>query len=81
MNKNETTFSVGTRIGFAIADTVLRENLPHEWTGLDPQDGDQLTSAGLEPKTPEWDIAEKAAENAYHQLIFSLDVWRLRDAW
>ena len=28
-----------------------------------------MTAAGIEPKTPEWYMAEKAAENAYHQYL------------
>ena len=35
--------------------------MPREWSGLDAQDGDQLTSAGIEPGTLEWSQAEAAA--------------------
>jgi hypothetical protein len=42
MNANETTKDVGTRIGLAIARDVLAEGMPRHWTGLEPQDVDQL---------------------------------------
>ena len=42
MTKTETIVTVGTRIGMAIARDVLAEDMPREWTGLDPQDADQI---------------------------------------
>jgi hypothetical protein len=57
---------IGVRIGQAIArDVRVNPELPREWTGLDPQDGDQLLAAGFERGTPEWDAAEEMAEAAY----------------
>lgn len=34
--------AVGTRIGHAIATDVIAEGMSKEWTGLDPQDVDQI---------------------------------------
>lgn len=65
----DTPKEIGERIGRAIADTVRGERLPREWTGLDPQDGDQLLAAGFAAGTPEWDEAEAAAEAEYHRVI------------
>jgi hypothetical protein len=39
--------------------------MPQEWTDIDPQDGDQLTAAGIQPDTDEWEIAVSAAKAAY----------------
>lgn len=61
----------GERIGAAIARDVLADELPTAWTGLDPQDGDQLTAAGVEPGTAEWDAAESAAEGEYRRRVQS----------
>ncbi len=58
---------IGTRIGRAIAADVNRLKLPRNWTGLDPQDGDQLLAAGIDYGTPAWDAAEEAAEAAYRE--------------
>lgn len=33
---------IGTKIGKAIARDVIADGLPREWTGLDPQDADQI---------------------------------------
>ncbi len=60
---------IGRFIGLAIAADVNRLKLPRNWTGLDPQDGDQLMSAGIDPGTPAWDAAEEAAEAAYREII------------
>jgi hypothetical protein len=61
-----TATEIGTRIGLAIArDVIANSDLPREWTGIEDQDGDQLTAAGIEPGTQEWAEAEKAAEEAY----------------
>ncbi len=56
---------VGAEVGEAIARDVLADDMDREWTGIDPQDGDRLTAAGIEPGTPEWEAAEEAAEEAY----------------
>lgn len=65
----ETPAEVGTRVGRAIARSVIAEDLPRGWTGIDPQDGDQFTAAGIEPGTPEWAAAEAAAEAEYRRLV------------
>ena len=59
---------IGTRVGAAIARTARDEGLHGAgltWTGIEPQDGDQFTAAGIEPNTPEWDAAEDYARIAY----------------
>lgn len=56
---------IGADIGRAIARDVLASNMPQEWTGLDPQDADELTAAGIENDTMEWIEAEGAAKAAY----------------
>lgn len=56
---------IGTRIGQAIARDTLADKLPREWTGLSDQDGDQLTAAGIEPSSSEWEEAIEAARVAY----------------
>lgn len=53
--------AIGQRIGRAMARDTLADDLPREWAGLSPEDGDQLTAAGIEPDTPEWSEAERAA--------------------
>ncbi len=57
--------AVGTRIGNAIARDVLADDLPQGWSGLTPEDGDQLTAAGIEVDTPAWEAGEAAAKAAY----------------
>jgi hypothetical protein len=64
-----TAKELGRKIGQAIARDVLADDMPREWTGLDPQDADLLTSAGLQPGTTEWTKVEDAAEIAYHDTI------------
>lgn len=60
---------VGTRIGRAIARDVLADDMPREWTGLDAQDGDQLTTAGILPHTAAWEWAEQCAKAAYLEAV------------
>ena len=60
---------IGTKVGRAIARDVLAEDMPREWTGLDAQDGDQLTAAGIEPGSECWAIAEQAAKTAYRDAL------------
>lgn len=67
MNENAT--QIGQRIGQAIARDVLADDMPREWTGLDAQDGDQLTAAGIEPDSDEWEQAERAAEASYRAAV------------
>ena len=61
----KTTEQIGTKIGQAIARDVLADGLPREWTGLDVQDGDELTAAGIDPGSDDWEAAEAAAKAAY----------------
>lgn len=60
-----TATDIGERVGRAIARDVLADDMPREWTGIDPQDGDKITRAGVRPGTPEWAEAEEAARVAY----------------
>lgn len=63
---NTTAREIGTIIGQAIArDVIANDDLSREWTGIEDQDGDQLTAAGIEPGTAEWSEAEESAEEAY----------------
>lgn len=62
---------IGLAIGRAIANDVLRDDLPRRWTGLDPQDGDQLTAVGIEAGTAEWQLAEDIAKAEYQRLVQS----------
>ena len=57
--------ALGRKIGNAIARDVLAEAMPRTWAGLDAQDGDQLTAAGILPDTAEWEQAERAARDAF----------------
>jgi len=61
----EAAREVGQRVGRAMAADVLREDMPREWTGIDAQDGDQFTAAGIAVDTPEWEEALDAARVAY----------------
>lgn len=60
---------IGERIGRAIARDVIREDMPREWTGIDPQDADQLTAAGIAIGSDEWDEAVAAAEAEYRRTL------------
>lgn len=55
----ETIETVGKRIGRAMAQSVLSEDMPREWTGLDPQDADQI------PEGMDRDAVETVAEAEY----------------
>jgi hypothetical protein len=57
--------ALGRQIGNAIARDVLASGMPRTWTGLDAQDGDQLTAAGILPDTADWEQAECAARDAF----------------
>jgi hypothetical protein len=57
--------ALGHKIGNAIALDALASDMPRTWTGLDAQDGDQLTAAGITPDSPEWEQAECAARDAF----------------
>lgn len=65
----ETPEQVGTRVGAAIARSVAAEDMPREWTGIDPQDADQIGGAGYVYGTAEYRVAEAAAEAEYRRLI------------
>jgi hypothetical protein len=68
--------SVGEKVGRAIArdaiDLFKSEGMPLTWTGIDPQDGDVLLSAGLEPDTPQWEAAENAARDEFYRCTSQL---------
>jgi len=64
---------IGRRIGQAIARDVVADDLPRDWTGLDPQDADELTAGDYEPDTPEWAAAEEEARRFYAATLASLD--------
>ena len=66
---NATAKEIGQRIGQAIARDVIADKLPREWPGLNDQDGDQLTAAGIEPGSDDWQDAESAAEHTYVVLV------------
>ncbi len=60
---------IGAKIGRAIARDVLAENMPRDWTGLDAQDGDELTAAGIMADSIEWAEAEAVAKAAYCEAL------------
>lgn len=60
---------IGAHIGQAIARDVQRDNLPREWSGLDPQDADRIVAAGYAFGSQEYDAAEQAAEAEYQRLV------------
>lgn len=64
-----TATEIGIKVGKAIARDVIADDMPREWTGLDAQDGDRLTAAGIDLGTPEWSEAEAAAEEAYRNAV------------
>jgi hypothetical protein len=55
----------GRRVGRAIAQDAIASGMPRKWTGLDDQDGDQFTAAGIEPNTEEWADAEQVARREF----------------
>ena len=59
----ETIVTVGTRIGMAIARDVLAEDMPRDWTGLDPQDADQI------PEGMDTGAVEAVARRVYLRAI------------
>jgi prephenate dehydrogenase len=56
---------VGRRIGRAMARDAKAEGMARDWTGLDPQDADVATAAGLVPDDEEWGEMERAARRAF----------------
>lgn len=63
MNRNQTESQVGQRIGRAIARDVLAWNWPCEWTGIDPQDGDQI------PEGMDFDRVQEFARVEYQRYV------------
>ena len=59
----ETAVTIGTRIGRAIARDVIADNMPREWTGLDPQDVDQI------PEGMDAGAVEAVARRVYLEAI------------
>ena len=62
-----TTREIGERIGRAIARDVLAEDMPHTWSGLDAQDGDQI------PDGMSVEEVELYAGAAYHEALAEAD--------
>jgi hypothetical protein len=62
---------VGRTIGNAMARDTMAEGMPREWTGIDAQDGDRATAAGITPDSPEWGEMVQAAREAYEAAIES----------
>ena len=61
---------VGSRIGTAMGREVLADaDMGREWTGIEAQDADQFTAAGIEFGSAEWAEAEAHAERAYREMI------------
>jgi hypothetical protein len=69
----------GEQVGRAIARDAIAEGMPLTWTGIDPQDGDVLLSAGLEPDTAQWDAAESAARDEFYRCTSQCEMER--QAW
>lgn len=67
MNREDQIRKTAIKVGRAIAYDVMCEDMPREWTGLDPQDGDQFSDYNMAPD--EWDYAEKIARQAYGAAI------------
>jgi hypothetical protein len=66
MNANMTTTNettIGERIGEAMARDVIADGMSQEWTGLDPQDADQI------PAGMDLDAVERIARDAYLRAI------------
>lgn len=59
---------IGTLIGKAIARDHIAEKMVG-WVGINDQDGDQLTAAGIQPGTAAWNEAEIAAKEAYELAV------------
>ena len=75
-------------VGRAIAHDVIRDHMSREWTGLDPQDGDQLLAVGLTmpdwseaywseaeqiARDADWSEVERIAREAYEAELASTD--------
>jgi len=67
----DTTTTIGTLVGQAIARDTLADGLPREWTGIDDQDADQFTAAGLVPGSSEWEQAEAEAQTAFEAAVLA----------
>jgi hypothetical protein len=55
----QTVESVGRRIGRAIAQDVIAQGMPRNWTGLDAQDAEQI------PDGMDHDAVEAVAKREY----------------
>jgi hypothetical protein len=72
--KNLTTSQIeaAKKVGQAIAREVLADSeITMRWTGIEDQDGDQFTAAGIDPyeNRAGWDEAIEAAHEAYDEAI------------
>ena len=62
--------TVGRKVGESIANDALAMQAENpeiviKWAGIDPQDGDQLLDAGIDPSSDEWELALAAAKAAF----------------
>lgn len=64
-----TAVRIGLEIGRAMARDAIAEEMDDSWSGLDAQDGDRATQAGIEPGTHEWKAMEAAARIAFGEMI------------
>ncbi len=67
-----TPTEVGARVGKAVAAGIRCDGLDSPWPGLDvldPDIGNPLGAAGIEPGTPAWREAEAAAEQAFREVM------------
>ena len=62
---------VGLEVGRSIAKDAIAGGMSREWTGLDDQDGDRITAAGIEFESRAWDVAEEAAAMAFREALES----------
>lgn len=58
-----TAKQIGTQIGKAIARDTIADSMPHVWTGIDPQDADQI------PKGMDINEVEQHAKEAFLDAI------------
>lgn len=57
-----------------MARDARAEDMPAEWTGLDPQDADVATAAGLAPDTAGWAEMEAAARTEFEAEFLADDL-------
>lgn len=62
-DRHTTARAAGVRIGEAIARDVVSDGLPRQWSGLDPQDTDQI------PAGCDCSLVESYAQEAYYAYL------------